>query len=58
MAAVAAAFVGPVTDAAVAPIALNRSPDCNAVTNVPGACSVVMTGVTPVWMRSGQMVEQ
>ena len=58
MAAVAAAFVGPVTDAAVAPIAFNRSPDCNAVKNVPGVCSVATTGVTPVWTRSGQMIEQ
>ncbi len=58
MAASAAAFVGPVTDAAVAPMAFNRSPDCNAVTNTPGVCRVVTTGVTPVWMRSGQMIEQ
>ena len=48
MAAAAAAFVGPVTDAAAAPIAFNRSPACNAVRNVPGVCSVVTMGVTAV----------
>jgi hypothetical protein len=58
MVVVAAAFVGPVIDAAVTPIALTRSPDCTAVRKAPGALSPVTTGVTAVSTSGGQMIEQ
>ena len=46
MAGVAAASATPVTDAAAAPIALSRSPDCRAVTNRPGVCRMATGTVT------------
>ncbi|MCV7151905.1 hypothetical protein [Mycolicibacterium pyrenivorans] len=58
MAACAAAFVGPVTDAAVTPSAVHRSPDCRAVRRVPGVWNVVTNAVAAVSTISGQMIEQ
>ena len=53
MAGVAAASATPVTDAA-APIALSRSPDCRAVTNVPGVCRMATGTVTAPCTKNEQ----
>ena len=54
MAGVAAASAAPVTDAAAAPIGLSRSPDCRAVTNVPGVCRMATGTVTAPCTKNEQ----
>ena len=54
MAPVAAASAAPVTDAAAAPIALSRSPDCRAVTNLPGVGRMATGTVTAPCTKNGQ----